>query len=331
MDLSTTYLGLPLAHPFIAGASPLGYHLDTIRRVEDAGAAAIVLHSLFEEQVTLATEGRLRHRDPFDREFAESLADFPPASDYCMGPDAYAEHVRRAKEAVAIPVIASLNGTSAELWLTFARMIEQAGADALEVNLYEVVTDLSMPGAAVERVLIETVTSLKRMLKIPIAVKVSPFFAAFGNVARRLDAAGADGLVLFNRFYQPDIDIKTMKVSPVVELSTSAELLLRLRWLAILHGRVRPALAVTGGVVTPHDGIKALLAGADVVQLVSALLRHGPGYLSAMRHGLEQWMEWHKFPSVDLVRGRVSLEKASDPSAFERANYVRTLQSWNRV
>jgi dihydroorotate dehydrogenase (fumarate) len=331
MDLSISYLGLRLPHPFIAGASPLGYHLDTIRRLEDAGCAAIVLHSLFEEQVTLATEGRVRHRDPFDREFADALAHFPAAGDYCMGPDAYAEHVRRAKDAVAIPVIASLNGTSAELWLAFARMIEQAGADALELNLYEVVTDLSMPTASVEGNLIETVTSLKRILKIPVAVKVSPFFAVFGNVARRLDAAGADGLVLFNRFYQPDIDIKTMKVSPVVELSTSAELLLRLRWLAILYGRVRPSLAVTGGVVTPNDGIKSLLAGADAIQLVSALLRHGPGYLSAMRHGLEQWMEWHKFSSIDLVRGRVSLEKASDPGAFERANYVRTLQSWNRV
>ena len=310
MDLLTSYLGLRLPHPFIAGASPLGYHLDTIRRLEDAaGARQSCCIRSSRNKSRWRTEGRVRHRDPFDHEFAEALAHFPAASDYCMGPDAYAEHVRRAKDAVAIPVIASLNGTSAELWLAFARMIEQAGADALELNLYEVVTDLSMPSTSVERNLIDTVTSLKRILKIPVAVKVSPFFAAFGNVARRLDAAGADGLVLFNRFYQPDIDIKTMKVSPVIELSTSAELLLRLRWLAILYGRVRPALAVTGGVVTPNDGIKALLAGADAIQLVSALLRHGPGYLSAMRHGLEQWLEWNKFPSVDLVRGRVSLRR----------------------
>jgi dihydroorotate dehydrogenase (fumarate) len=331
MDLSTSYLGRRLPHPFMAGASPLGYHLDTIRRLEDAGCAAVVLHSLFEEQITLAHHGRVRHRDPLDHEFAEALADFPATSDYAMEPDEYAEHVSRVKQAVAIPVIGSLNGTSAESWLRFARMIEQAGADGLELNLYEVVTDLSMPSATVEHLLVETVALLKRTLTIPVAVKVSPFFAAFGNVARRLDAAGADGLVLFNRFYQPDIDIKTMKASPVVELSTSAELLLRLRWLAILYGRVRPSLAVTGGVVTPNDGVKALLAGADVVQLVSALLRHGPGYLSAMRRGLEQWMEWHKLPSLDLVRGRVSLEKASDPAAFERANYIRTLQSWNRA
>lgn len=230
---------------------------------------------------------------------------------------------------VRIPVIGSLNGTSAESWLTFARIIEQAGADALELNLYEVVTDLGIPGAAVEHQLTDIVKELKHVLKIPIAVKLSPFFAAFGNVARQLDAAGADGLVMFNRFYQPDIDIKTMSPSPHIELSTSAELLLRLRWLAILHGRVRPSLAITGGIATPNDGIKALLAGADVVQMASALLRHGPAYVSAMRRGLEQWMEWHKLTSLDEVRGRVSLKRTSDPAAFERANYIRALQSWS--
>ena len=197
------------------------------------------------------------------------------------------------------------------------------------MNLYEVVTDLSVPSVAIEHQLCHSVMELKRVLKIPIAVKVSPFFAAFGNVAQQLDAAGADGLVLFNRFYQPDIDIKTMTASAHVELSTSAELLLRLRWLAILYGRVRPSLAVTGGVATPTDGIKALLAGADVVQMVSAILRHGPGYLSAMRDGLEHWMEWQNLASLREVRGRSSLAQTADPSAFERANYIRALQSWN--
>jgi dihydroorotate dehydrogenase (fumarate) len=328
MTTTTSYLGFRLPHPFIAGASPFGYHLDSIKRLEDAGCAAVVLHSLFEEQITLAASGRIRHRDPLDQEFAAALADFPAAGDYALGPQEYAAHVSRAKAAVKIPVIGSLNGTTAESWLTFSRIIEQAGADALELNLYEVVTDLNVPGMAVEHQIVDVVKELKRTLKIPIAVKLSPFFAAFGNVAHQLDLAGADGLVMFNRFYQPDIDIKTMRPSPQVELSTSAELLLRLRWLAILHGRVRPSLAVTGGVATPTDGIKAVLAGADAVQMVSALLRHGPGYVSTMRVGLEHWMEWNKMTSLDEVRGRVSLKQTKDPAAFERANYIRALQSW---
>src|SRR6202521_1979208 len=264
MDTSTSYLGFPLPHPFIAGASPFGWRLDSIKRLEDAGFAAVVLHSLFEEQITQAKENRIRHMDPLDPAFAPILGDFPAAGDFQFTPDDYAEHISRVKQAVKFPIIGSLNGTFGESWLTFSRVIEQAGADALELNLYQVVTDLNVPSSAVEHQLSDIVTELKRVLKIPIAVKLSPFFAAFGNVARQLDAAGTDALVLFNRFYQPDIDIKTMTPAPHVELSTSAELLLRLRWLAILHGRVRPALAVTGGIAVPNDGIKALLAGADV-------------------------------------------------------------------
>ena len=328
MDTTTAYLGFRLAHPFMAGASPLGAHLDSIKRLEDAGCAAVVLHSLFEEQITLANTGRIHQMDPLEARFSDELAGYPSAAEYPLSPDRYAEHIRLVKDAVKIPVIASLNGTSAESWIRFGRIIEQAGADALELNLYEVITDLETPTAAVEQQLFDVTTELKRVLRIPLAIKVSPFFAAFGHVARRLDRAGADGLVLFNRFYQPDIDVKTMTVSPRVDLSTSAELLLRLRWLAILHGRVRPSLAVTGGVATSNDGIKALLAGADVVQLVSALLRHGPAYLSVMRQGLERWMEWHKFQSLDDVRGRLSLKHVANPAAFERANYIRALQSW---
>jgi dihydroorotate dehydrogenase (fumarate) len=328
MDTATSYLGFRLPHPFMAGASPLGAHLDSIKRLEDAGCAAVVLHSLFEEQITLASAGRIHQMDPLDARFSNELTDYPASTEYPLSPDRYAEHIRLVKQAVKIPVIASLNGTSAESWLRFGQIIEQAGADALELNLYEVVTDLDTSTEAVEHQLFDVTTELKRVLRIPIAIKVSPFFAAFGHVARQLDRAGADGLVLFNRFYQPDIDIRTMTVSPHVELSTSAELLLRLRWLAILHGRVRPSLAVTGGVATPNDGIKALLAGADVVQLVSSLLRHGPAYLSVMRQGLERWMEWHKLGGLVDVRGRLSLERVANPAAFERANYIRALQSW---
>jgi dihydroorotate dehydrogenase (fumarate) len=328
MDTSTSYLGLRLPHPFIAGASPFGQRVDSVKRLEDAGWAAVVLHSLFEEQITASRSGWIRHMDPADKLFAEELAYFPPSDDYAFGPDEYAEHINRLKQAVRMPIIASLNGTSPESWLKFSTIIEKAGADALELNLYELVTSFSVPAAAVELKLAGIVKELKRLLKIPIAVKVSPYFTAFANVARQFEDAGADALVLFNRFYQPDIDIKTM--APVVDLalSRSDELRLRLQWLAILFGRVRPALAVSGGVATPDDGIKALLAGADVVQIVSALLRHGPTHVDAMRQGLERWMAWHHFERLDEMRGQGSLERIGDVETFERAQYIRTLQSW---
>jgi dihydroorotate dehydrogenase (fumarate) len=330
MDTSTSYLGLRLPHPFVAGASPFGYHLDTVKRLEDAGCAAVVLHSLFEEQITLAQEGRIAHMDRFEPAFIEPLSYFPSSNDYAFTPDAYAEHVNRVKQAVRIPVVASLNGRTTESWLRFSTIFEQAGADALELNIYEVVTDLDAEGSVIERRLPDVLKELKRILKIPIAVKLSPFFAAFGNVARQLDKAGADGLVMFNRFYQPDIDIRTMEVVPRVELSTSAELLLRLRWLAILYGRIRPSLIASGGVATPNDGIKAILAGADAVQMVSALLLHGPAYVATMRQGLVDWMDWNRIPRLDEMRGRSSLQTTGDRGAFERAHYLRTLHSWGR-
>jgi dihydroorotate dehydrogenase (fumarate) len=328
MDLSTSYLGLRLAHPYVAGASPLSAHLDTVKRLEDAGCAALVLHSLFEEQITLAESGKIRQRDPLDPQFASMLEAFPSADDYHLSPTEYLEHLRRVNAAVAIPVIASLNGTSLEHWLEYAKPLEQAGADALELNMYEVVTDADVPGLAVERGLHDLVTQMKRYVRIPVAVKLGPFFSAFANVARQLDAAGADGLVLFNRFYQPDIDIRTLSVTPTLELSRSSELLLRLRWIAILHKRIRANLALTGGVETPVDGIKALLAGADAVQLVSAIIRHGPTYFASMCETLGRWMDWHHFARLDDFRGRLSVARMADPSAFERANYIRALHSW---
>jgi dihydroorotate dehydrogenase (fumarate) len=328
MDLSTSYLGLNLAHPFVAGASPMSAHIDSIKRLNDAGCAAIVLHSLFEEQITMASSGRIHHRDPHDDAFARSLAMFPTPGDYPFGPEEYLEHLRRVKEAVDVPVIASLNGTTPETWLRHAISMEQAGADALELNIYKVASDLDVPGLAIETQLRDLVVELKRVLHIPIAVKLGPFFTAFGNVARQLDESGVDGLVIFNRFYQPDIDIRTIGVTPALELSRSSELLLRLRWLAILYQRIDADLAVSGGVETPNDGIKALLAGADVVQIVSAILRHGPSYFNAMREGLAQWMKWHQFSSMMEFRGRLSLRRIEDPEAYERALYLRTLQSW---
>jgi dihydroorotate dehydrogenase (fumarate) len=327
-DFSTTYLGLRLSSPFMAGASPLADHLDTAHRLEDAGCAAIVLHSLFEEQISQAETGRIHHLDPLDSQFARVVAYFPEPDSYALGPDEYLEHVRRLKEAIRIPVIGSLNGTTAEKWLSFAKRIEQAGADALELNMYEVVTEPDQSGLAVEQSLQQIVQDLKHELKIPVAVKVSPFFTAFANVARQLEGAGADGLVLFNRFLQPDVDLEHLTVWPRLELSTSTELLLRLRWLAILRGKVKCSLAATGGVATPNDGIKALLAGADVVQMVSAIMRHGPSYFAVMHTELRRWMESLEFTRIDDIRGRLSLSNTDAAAAFERAQYIRTLSGW---
>lgn len=329
IDLSTAYLGLRLANPFIAGASPLADSLDTVRRLEDAGCAAIVLHSLFEEQISQETTGSIHHMDPTEREFGRILSYYPEPTSYALSTEQYLEHLRRVKAAVSIPVMGSLNGTTAEAWLKFARLIQEAGADALELNMYAVVSDLDESSLAVERDLRQIVQDLKRELTIPVAIKLSPYFTAFGNVARELDRVGADGLVLFNRFFQPDIDIRYLAVAPHLELSSSAELLLRLRWLALLRGRVRCSLAVTGGVATPNDGIKALLAGADVVQMVSAILRHGPSYFALMRNELQRWMEVSGFAALDDVRGRLSLSNTERPSAFERAQYLRTLSDWS--
>jgi dihydroorotate dehydrogenase (fumarate) len=329
VDLSTVYLGIPLAGPFIAGASPLGDHMDTVRRLEDAGCAAIVLHSLFEEQITQAQSGRIRHMDPLDERFAGILSYFPEPNQYALGPDEYLEHIHRVRGAVKIPVVGSLNGSTPETWLKFATSIEQAGAHAVELNMYDVVTEPNRNASAVEHDLRQVVADLKRDLKIPVAVKLSPFFTAFANVAREFERVGADGLVLFNRFLQPDIDIRHLSTWPRLELSDSSELLLRLRWLAILRGQVHCSLAVTGGVATPADGVKAILAGADAVQMVSAILRHGPSYFTAMREELRRWMESFECTRLSEVRGRLSLAKTDAPNAFERAQYIRTLSDWS--
>ena len=330
MQLDTSYLGIHLPHPFIAGASPFGYAVDTVKRLEDAGCAAVVLHSVFEEQIDLAREGRIAQMNADDQRFAEMIGYFPAHAEYRFGPHEYAEHVYRVTQSVQIPVIGSLNGHTRQSWLTFAPMIAQAGAAAIEVNWYELTIDQRTSSATAEDELVEMVHDVKSLVTIPLAVKLSPFFTAFANVAHQLDEAGADGLVLFNRFYQPDIDIRTMQVVPRLELSTSAELPLRLRWIAILCGRVRASLALTGGVATPHDGIKAVLAGADALQLVSALLHHGPAYVGVMRRSLEQWLEWHNMGSLAEARGRLSHQHTQQPGAWERANYIRTLQSWSK-
>jgi dihydroorotate dehydrogenase (fumarate) len=327
VDLSTNYLGLELPHPLMPGASPLVDDLSMVRRLEDAGAAAIVMHSLFEEQI-LAEQRDALLFESFSESHAEAVSYAPERDAFALGPDEYLEQIQRIRQMVSIPVIASLNGTTPNSWIEYARLIEQAGAHALEINVYDVPTDPLENSEDVERRTIETAAAIKAAVSIPVAVKLSPFYSAFASFARRLDETGVDGLVIFNRFYQPDIDVEALEVVPKVRLSDSGDLLLRLRWLAILSGRVRASLAVTGGVHTAMDAIKAIMAGAHAVQMVSALLKVGPEQLRRVREEMAWWMEEHAYESLKQMRGSMSLEKTPNPAAFERSNYMRVLQSW---
>jgi dihydroorotate dehydrogenase (fumarate) len=328
MDLSTEYLGMVLPHPLVAGASPLADDLDGVKRLEDAGAAAIVLRSLFEEQITREQMSEHVNLDSHGESFAEATSYFPSPHAFALGPFPYLEQLRRTKEAVGIPVMGSLNGATPGGWIEYARLMEQAGADALELNLYRVTTGPDTTGADVERQAIETVREVKRAVSIPVAVKLSPFYTAIAHLAREFDRAGADGLVLFNRFYQPDIDAEELTATRTLHLSDSSELRLRLHWMAILSGRVRASLAVTGGVHTALDVVKATMAGAHAVQMVSALLIHGPAHLGAVLHDLTAWLQDHEWSSLTEMRGNMSLLKVPDPDAYERANYMLMLQGW---
>ena len=328
MDLSTTYLGLSLPHPLMPGASPLVDDLDMVKRLEDAGAAAIVMHSLFEEQITGERARTLHQIETHADSFSEAPSYFPDRPGLSVGPEPYLEQIRQIKAAVHVPVIGSLNGTTATGWLDYARMIQQAGANAIELNFYVVATDPLEHGQTVEQRALDILRKVKASVTIPVAVKLSPFFGSFAHMAAQLDGLGADGLVLFNRFYQPDIDIETLEVVPRLQLSDSSELLLRLRWLAILSGHLRASLAVTGGVHTAVDAIKAVMAGAHAVQLVSALLQHGPEHLKTVREEMVRWMEEHEYHSLRQMHGSMNLTRCPDPAAFERANYMRVLQSW---
>jgi dihydroorotate dehydrogenase (fumarate) len=328
MDLSTTYLGLRLAHPLMPGASPLADDLDTVRRLEDAGASAIVMRSLFEEQIVREELGASAHLYGHDLAHAEALSYLPPTSVFALGPDTYLEQLRRIRAAVAVPVIASLNGTTPGGWTSFARQMEQAGADALEANLYVIPTDPEESGQAVEERLLAVVASVVAAVKIPVAVKLSPFLSSLPHFARRLSIAGARGVVLFNRFYQPDIDVDDLDVVRTLHLSDSSELLLRLRWLAVLHGKTPLSLAASGGVHTTLDAVKAMMAGASAVQLVSALLRHGPHHLHEVIEGVRSWLLEHEYESVAQLTGSMSLSRCPEPSAYERANYMTLLQGF---
>ncbi len=326
MELTTTYLGLKLSHPLMAGASPLADDLDKVKRLEDAGAAAIVMHSLFEEQIADELNRAMLDVETPEESFPEALTYYPKREDYRFGPEEYLEQIGKIKKAVSIPVIGSLNGITAGGWMDYGRRIEEAGADALELNLYQVSADTEETGQAVEERLLAVVRSVKQAVGIPVAVKLSPFFSSLPNFAKGLDSAGVDGLVLFNRFYQPDIDVDDLEVVPRLKLSDPSELLLRLRWLAILSGRVKASLAVTGGVHSGEDAVKAVMAGAHGVQVVSALLKNGPAHLAGIREEMVGWMEAHEYESVAQMCGSMSLRTSPDPGAFERGNYMRILQ-----
>jgi dihydroorotate dehydrogenase (fumarate) len=330
MDLTTRYLGLALRHPLITGASPMVDHLDVVRRLEDAGIAAITMHSLFEEQLAVEHAATWHSIESHSEAHSEAASYFPTPDQFALGPDQYLEHIRRIKNVVDVPVIGSLNGSTGRGWTDYAKAIEQAGADALELNIYGVATDLAVTGAVVDSRVIEATKIVRAAVRIPIAVKLTPFVSSVSNLARQLEHAGANGLVLFNRFIQPDIDIEMLDVYPRLRLSDPSELLLRVRWLAILSGRVNLSLAASGGVHSATDAIKAIMAGADAVQLVSVLLQHGPERVASILQDLKHWLVEHEYQSIEQMKGSMSLDRCPDPAAFERGNYVKLLQTWRK-
>ena len=328
MDLSTTYLGFKLPHPVIPGASPMSVDLDQVRRLEDAGAPMIVLSSLFEEQLVREQLSAHHGIDPHSGSSGEAMTYFPEPIQYRIGPEAYLKHLSRIKSSVRVPVVASLNGTTPGGWLDYAKQMQQAGADALELNLYFVATAPADGAEVVERRLASVVEQVAASLKIPVAVKLPPFLTSLPHFVQRLESAGARAAVVFNRFYEPDVNVKEQQVVRTLALSTPTELLPRLHALALLSGRVKLGLAVTGGVHSGLDALKAVMCGADAVQVVSALLMKGPEHLEAVRRGLADLLEQNEYESLAQVRGSMSLLRCPDPAAYERLNYIHILQNW---
>jgi dihydroorotate dehydrogenase (fumarate) len=328
MDLTTTYMGMTLKNPIVPSSSPLSENLDSIRRMEDAGAGAMVMYSLFEEQITLESH-QLDHYLNYGIEtFPEALSYFPEMETYKVGPEEYLERVQRAKAAANIPIIGSLNGVSTGGWIDYAREIEQAGADALELNVYYIPTDLRMTSAEVEQLYLDVLRDVKKSISIPVAMKLSPYFSATANMAYRLAETGADALVLFNRFYQPDFDLENLEVVPRLVLSTPYELRLPLRWVAMLYGRVNVDFAITSGVHTVEEVLKSMMAGAKVSMMASELLQNGIGRITQILEGMAQWMEEYEYTSIAQMQGSMSQRSVAEPAAFERANYMKVLASW---
>jgi dihydroorotate dehydrogenase (fumarate) len=327
MDLTTKYLGLTLKNPLVVSASPISEDIEKIKKVEQAGAGALVMHSLFEEQIALESE-QLDRSLSAGESYAESLSYFPDQGSYKIGPETYLENIAKAKKAVRIPIIASLNGVSAGNWIRYAKKMQEAGADALELNIYSIPTDPKVTAQQIEQEYCDLVRTVKGSVSIPVAVKLGPYFTAMVNMAHKLDKAGADGLVLFNRFYQPDFDLEALEIVPSLQLSTSYELLLRLHWVAILHGNIRPDLAITGGVHTSQDVLKAMMAGGNVAMMTSALLNRGIDYISTVLSDLKTWMEEHEYESIRQMQGSMSQKSVTDPKSFLRGNYVKVLSSY---
>jgi dihydroorotate dehydrogenase (fumarate) len=328
MDLTTKYLGLKLKNPIVPSASPLSKTLDRVKRMEDAGASAVVVYSLFEEQIEHEANEFEHYMSYGTESFAEALNYFPKPDEYNLGPEEYLNHITNLKKSTGIPVIGSLNGVSKGGWMKYAKLIEEAGADALELNIYYVASNIKEDGAKVEEIYLRDFRAIKSTVKIPVAIKLSPYFSSIGNMATRLDEAGADGLVLFNRFYQPDIDLDKLEVIPNLELSTSNDLRLPMRWIATLYGKVKASLAATSGIHTYQDVLKALMVGSDVTMVCSELLANGVGRISEILKDLEVWMEKNEYKSIEMMKGSISQKSVADPAAFERANYMKALNSY---
>jgi dihydroorotate dehydrogenase (fumarate) len=328
IDLRSSYLGLDLKNPVVVSSSPLQKELDNIRRMEDAGAAAVVMHSLFEEQIRLESRNLDRWLEQGTESYAESLRYLPDLEGYNLGPEGYLKHLAKAKKRVGIPVIGSVNGVSKGGWTRYARMMEEAGADAIELNTYYLATDPEMTGAEVEQMYCDLVAEVRAAVRVPLAVKLSPMFSAMSNMARKLDRTGVNGLVLFNRFYQPDFDLEALEVVETLELSHSYELLPRLTWVAILYGQIGADMAITGGVHTGSDVLKCMMAGARAAMMTSALLENGIGHIEKVLKEVKAWMTDHEYESIRQMQGSMARQAVSDPAAFERTNYMQVLSSY---
>ncbi len=327
-DLTTNYLGIQFSSPFLIGASPLVDTIDKVLRLEDAGVSGIVMHSLFEEQLTRDAMATIAQLENPSESNPEALSYFPDVSDYSLGVEEYLAQIASVKERTGLPVIASLNGRTVGGWMEYAKEMESAGADALELNVYDVPTDPTETGAEIEARLVQIVRAVRESIRIPLAIKLAPFYTSLPNIVKQLEEAGANGVVLFNRFYQPDLNIEELEVEPRIYLSTSNELLLRLRWMAILHGRCQLSLGLSGGIHHVQDAVKAIMAGADVLQVVSLILRQGTGAMTSLMEGFKNWMEEHEYENIAQMRGCLSSKTSPNPAEFERANYLRILHLW---
>jgi dihydroorotate dehydrogenase (fumarate) len=331
MDLTTTYMGLKLKNPVVPSASPLSESVDKVKELEDAGASAVVVYSLFEEQITHEANALDFYLSQTGESYAEALSYFPKASEYKLGPEEYLEHISKLKRAVDIPIIGSLNGVSVGGWIKFAKNIQEAGADALELNVYYIPTDVNLVGSQVENIYLNNITAVKENVTIPVSIKIGPYFSSLANIAKKLDALDINGLVMFNRFYQPDIDLEKLDVIPNLNLSSKNELRLPLRWLAILYGKIKASMAATSGIQDHEDVIKVIMAGGDVAMMCSELLRHGVGRIPQILDGLKKWMEEKEYESISQMKGSMSQKAIAEPAAFERANYMKTLQSYKQL